>query len=177
MKALKILSQVVSAVAAVALATLLLALAGMRVIGLKPFAVTSGSMEPAYPEGSLIYVKHVDYNNLRVGDDITYMLDENTVATSRILYAVADAEDSSVIYFFTQGIANDVPDEAPVHCLNIIGKPVLTIRDLGYAYGYIQSPPGICVTVAACAILILLMFLPDLFGDGKKKGISVKKAK
>lgn len=169
MKALKKLSNFVGTVAVVVVVTLALALVGVRLIGLKPFAVLSGSMEPEYQVGSLIYVKSVNYVDLRVGDDITYMLDEDTVVTHRIIEVLVDEEDPTVIRYFTQGIANDVPDAVSVHYKNIIGKPVFSIPYLGYVSNYIQNPPGMYVAIAAGAILILLVFLPDLFEDDKKK--------
>ena len=39
-------------------------LVGVRVIGLNVYTVLSGSMEPTYHTGSLIYVKKVDYKDL-----------------------------------------------------------------------------------------------------------------
>lgn len=39
------------------LAALSIAFAGVRLVGLTPFAVLSASMEPQYPVGSLIYVQ------------------------------------------------------------------------------------------------------------------------
>ena len=36
-------------------------LVGVRLIGLQPYTVLSGSMEPVYHTGSLIYVKEADY--------------------------------------------------------------------------------------------------------------------
>lgn len=171
MKALKKLSNFVGAVAVVVVVALALALVGVRLIGLKPFAVLSGSMEPEYQVGSLIYVKSVNYMDLRVGDDITYMLDEDTVVTHRIIEVLVDEEDPTVIRYFTQGIANDIPDAVSVHYKNIIGKPVFSIPYLGYVSNYIQNPPGMYVAIAAGAILILLVFLPDLFEDDKKKEV------
>ena len=46
---------------------------------------------------------------------------------------------------------------------------MFTIPYLGYVSNYIQNPPGMYVAIAAGAILILLVFLPDLFADDKKK--------
>ena len=137
--------------------------------------VLSGSMEPEYHVGSLIYVKSVDYKTLQAGDDITYMLDEDTVVTHRIIEVLVDEEDPETIRYFTQGIANDVPDAVSVHYKNIIGKPIFSIPYLGYVSNYIQNPPGMYVAMAAGAILILLVFLPDLFEDDKKKETSEKK--
>ena len=156
--------------ALVAIVVLLaVALVGVRLIQLKPFVVLSGSMEPEYHVGSLIYVKSVDYKTLRVGDDITYMLDEDTVVTHRIIEVLMDEEDPDTIRYFTQGIANEIPDAVSVHYKNIIGKPVFSIPYLGYVSNYIQNPPGMYIAIAAGAILILLVFLPDLFEDDKKK--------
>ena len=144
-------------------------LVGVRIFGLQPFVVLSGSMEPEYHVGSLIYVKSVDYKSLQVGDDITYMLDEDTAVTHRIIEVLVDEEDPETLRYFTQGVANEVPDATSVHYKNIIGKPVFTIPYLGYVSNYIQNPPGMYIAIAAGAILILLVFLPDLFEDEKKK--------
>ena len=144
-------------------------LVGVRLFGLKPFVVLSGSMEPEYHVGSLIYVKSVDYKTLQAGDDITYTLDKDAVVTHRIIEVLVDEEDPETLRYFTQGIANDVPDGTSVHYRNIIGKPVFTIPYLGYVSNYIQNPPGMYVAVAAGAILILLVFLPDIFADDKKE--------
>ena len=149
-----------------------IALIGVRLFGLQPFAVLSGSMEPTYKTGAIVYVKKVDYRNLEVGDPITFMLDEDTVATHRIIEIVPDEEEINVVRYRTKGDANDVEDGSLVHYKNVIGKPVFTIPYLGYVANYIQNPPGTYITIAACAILLLLTFLPDLFeksDDGEKE--------
>lgn len=148
---------------------LAIALVGVRLVGLKPFVVLSGSMQPVYDVGSLIYVKSVDYKTLQVGDDITYMISDDTVVTHRIIEVLVDEEDPETIRYFTQGIANDVPDGTSVHYKNIIGKPVFSIPYLGYVSNYIQNPPGMYVAIAVGAILILLVFLPDIFSDDEKE--------
>lgn len=148
---------------------LAIALVGVRLIGLKPFVVLSGSMEPTYHVGSLIYVKSVDYKQLKEGDPITYMISQDTVVTHRIIEVLVDEEDPDTIRYFTQGDANEQPDGTSVHYKNIIGKPVFSIPYLGYVSNYIQNPPGMYVAIAAGAILILLVFLPDLFADDEKK--------
>ena len=154
----------------VAVAVLLaIALVGVRIVGLQPFVVLSGSMEPKYHVGSLIYVQAVDYKELKVGDPITYMVSDDTVVTHQIIEVLVDENDPDTIRYFTQGIANDVPDGVSVHYKNIIGKPVFSIPYLGYVSNYIQKPPGMYVAIAAAAVLVLLVFLPDIFSDDKKK--------
>lgn len=154
---------------------LALLLVGARLFGLQVFTVLSGSMEPTYHTGSLIYVKKVDPFRLEAGDVITFMLDEDTVATHRIVGVVPDEEDPSVIRFRTKGDANDSEDGSLVHYKNVVGSPVFTIPKLGYVANYIQKPPGMYVAISAGAILLLLVFLPDLFGDDSKE--PKKKAK
>lgn len=155
----------------VALAVLLaVLLAGVRLVGLRVFTVLSGSMEPAYPTGSLIYVKETDPFTLKSGDVITFLLDENTVATHRIVEVVPDEEDPSVVRFRTKGDANEAEDGSLVHYKNVVGTPVFTIPFLGYVAGCIQKPPGMYVAISAGAVLLILVFLPDLFsGEDPKK--------
>lgn len=145
-------------------------LVGVRLFGIQPYTVLSGSMEPTYHVGSLIYVKKVDPFELESGDVITYMLDEDTLSTHRIVEVVPDEEDASVVRFQTKGDANDVADAALVHCNNVVGSPVFTVPYLGYVANYVQNPPGMYITIAFCVILLLLVFLPDLlFGEEEKK--------
>lgn len=147
---------------------LALLLVGVRVFGMQVFTVLSGSMEPVYHVGSLIYVKETDPMTLQPGDVITFMLDEDTVATHRIVDVIPDEEDPSVIRFQTKGDANDAVDGSLVHYKNVLGTPVFTIPKLGYLASYIQNPPGTYVAISAGAVLLALVFLPDLFGGDEK---------
>lgn len=149
---------------------LAIALVGVRLVGIQVFTVLSGSMEPVYHVGSLIYVKEVDYKQLQPGDVITFMLDENTVATHRIVEVVPDEEDPETLRYRTKGDANNAADGGLVHYKNVIGTPIFTIPKLGYFADYIQNPPGTYVAISAGAILLLMVFLPDLFSsDAQEK--------
>lgn len=172
MKAVKKIWDWISGILVAVVVLLAIALVGVRVVGLQPYVVLSGSMEPTYHVGSVIYVKAVDYKELTVGDPITYMVSQDTVVTHRIIEVLVDEEDPETIRYFTQGDANDVPDGMSVHYKNIIGKPVFSIPYLGYVSNYIQNPPGSYMAIAAGALLILLVFLPDIFAEdesSKKK--------
>ena len=146
-----------------------------RFIGLNVYTVLSGSMEPTYHVGSLIYVKDVDTDELKAGDVITYMLDEDTIVTHRIVDVIPDETDPSIIRFQTKGDANDSVDGSLVHYKNVIGTPVFSIPKLGYLANYIQKPPGRYIAISAGAIILLLVFLPDLFSDDDKSEKKKKK--
>ncbi len=166
---IKKIGNVVTTVLVVAVVLLAIALAGVRLFGLQVYTVLSGSMEPAYHVGALLYDKKVDPAQLRPGDVITFMLDEETIVTHRIVEVVPDEEDPSVIRFRTKGDANAAEDGSLVHYKNVLGTPVFTIPKLGYFANFVQQPPGLYVAIAFGAVLVLLAFLPDLLGDDKKK--------
>lgn len=164
-KSLKKIWNVISTVLVALVVLLALLLVGARVVGLQVFTVLSGSMEPTYHTGSLIYVKKVDPYTIEEGQPITFMLNENTIATHRVVGIVPDEEDPTVIRFRTKGDANDAEDGGLVHYKNVIGTPVFSIPYLGYVADYIQHPPGMYVAISAGAVLLLLVFIPDIFAD------------
>ena len=140
-----------------AVVVLAVLLAGVRLVGLTPYAVLSGSMEPTYPVGSLIYVKDAGPEDVQVGDPITFVLNEDlVVATHRVIDI--DQENGR---FYTKGDANDAPDGAPVLFENLVGKPVFCVPELGYFSEWITHPPGMYIAVCAALILLIIVFLPD----------------
>ena len=177
-KSLQKVWNIISTIIVALVVILALLLVGARVVGLQVFTVLSGSMEPTYHTGSLIYVKKVDPYTIEPGQPITFMLDENTIATHRVVGVVPDEEDPTVIRFRTKGDANDAEDGSLVHYKNVIGTPIFSIPYLGYVADYIQHPPGMYIAISAGAVLLLLVFLPDIFAeeDDKEKD-KAKRAK
>lgn len=159
---------IVSTALVVLVAIFAVLLVGARLVGLDVLYVASGSMEPEYPTGSLLYIKKIDPFSIEVGQTITFMLDEDTLATHRVVEIIPDETDPSVVRFRTKGDANQANDGTPVHCNNVVGTPVFSIPYLGYVAAYIQNPPGTYIAISAGAILLLLVFLPDLFDDKTK---------
>jgi signal peptidase len=148
-------------------------LVGMRLVGVQVYSVISGSMEPEYPVGALIYVKEVDPAEVEIGDVITFVLSNDMPATHRVI--AIDAENQ---HFYTRGDANFNIDETtgekiytedpPVHFKNLIGKPIFKIPFLGYVAYYVQHPPGMYIALAVGAIILALAFLPDIFAKTDK---------
>ena len=167
-KTFKRIWNAVSTVLVAVIVLLAVLLVGTRVAGLKAYTVLSGSMEPTYHVGALVFVKPDDPLSVQPGDPITYLIAENTVVTHRVTEVLPDGDDPSVVRFRTKGDANDVEDGTLVHGNNLIGKPVFSVPLLGYAANYIQHPPGTYFAIAAAAVIVLLAFWPD-GGDEKKK--------
>ena len=157
----KVLTSVV--VTAVVLLTVLLV--GFRVMGFQLFVVLSGSMEPAYPVGSVIYVDKVETDQIRSGDVITYKLETGVVATHRVTEVIQEPDGR---LFITKGDANPVEDAQPVGENQIIGKPLFCVPYLGHLSSYIQTPKGTYTAIAVAAGMLILVFLPDLFFEKKE---------
>ena len=140
-------------------------LMGSRVMGYHCFNVISPSMEPVYSVGDLIYVKEVDPNTIKAGDVITFLVNEDLViGTHRVIRVDAEKQ-----HFYTKGDANQVEDQNPVHFKNVIGVPEFSIPKMGYVSDFIQNPPGMYITIGIGALLLLIVFLPDLFGKKKQE--------
>lgn len=148
---------IVSSVLVLAVVIAAVFLMGSRVVGYRVFNIVSGSMEPVFSAGDLIYVKEVDPASIVPGDIITFVLNEDlVVATHRVVRIDTEKER-----FYTKGDANETEDGSPVHFKNLIGIPQFSIPGLGYVSDFIQHTPGMYITIAAVAVLIVLAFAPD----------------
>ena len=162
MASLKKLWSVLSTLIVIAVVALAILLAGVRIVGLTPYVVLSGSMEPTYHTGSLIYDKKVDPFTLKEGDVITFLVSEDTLATHRIVGVVPDEDEPGTIRFRTKGDANDAEDGTLVHYKNVVGTPVFTIPYLGYFSNWITHAPGKYIAITAAVVFLILLFLPDM---------------
>lgn len=102
---------------------------GPKVIGLNPYIVESGSMEPLIPTGGIAYINTKD-TDVNVGDVVTYRiegLDQEKLVTHRIIRE----EDGK---FIMQGDANDSEDQNPVSKDQIIGTYSYSIPKLGFIF-------------------------------------------
>ena len=165
---LKKIWSAITTIVLILVALLALLLVGARLFGLQIYVVLSGSMEPHYHVGSIIYVKDVPPESLQVGDDISFLISENTVATHRIVEILPDETGSAGLRFRTQGTANTTTD-APVHQSKVLGKVVGTIPLLGYLFDFVKHPPGTYITLGVATIIVLLAFVPDIIMGLKKQ--------
>lgn len=140
---------------------------GFKLLGYEVLVVQSGSMEPAYHVGALVYVKPVEPETLEVGDVITFELGGNTRGTHRIIEVL---DEKGTLSFRTKGDANAMEDKTPIEAEALVGEVKFTIPQLGFFISYIQQPPGTYIAISVAAVLLLLTVLPDLiFSEENKK--------
>lgn len=150
-------ARAVSALVLVVLVVLVAAFAAPRLVGYTPYAVLSGSMEPQFPVGSIIYVQPVDAQTIQPGDAVTFTRASGQVATHQAYEVDAQAQQIR-----TQGIANINPDGSimhdaePVSFSQVIGVPVACIPLLGYINAFVTSPVGAFVVIAVAVVAIAL---------------------
>lgn len=141
---------------------------GLRLVGLKPYSVLSGSMQSVYPTGSLLYIRNVNPEALEVGDVITYKMAGGTLCTHRIIEIVPDEDDSGIVSLRTKGDENDTADPL-VDSNNVVGKAVFCIPMLGYLATYMAVPPGKYIAITIAISLILIEIIISLILDDKDK--------
>ncbi len=141
-----------------------LLLLGTRPFGYSPYLVLSGSMEPSFPAGALIYVKRTAPLEVKVGDPITFVLNENlVVATHRVVDIRPDRGG-----FITKGDANRQVDQAPVHFNNLIGIPRFQIPKIGFVIHALARPPGLYYALAVIVSGLAAMLVYDAWNPRKK---------
>ena len=170
-KSLKLTLKIISNLIVIIAIILAMLLVGLKFFGFQIYTVVSGSMEPTYHVGSLIYVREVDTNTLKVKDPITFKLGDNTIATHRIVEIVPNEQDSTKYSFRTKGDANEDIDANLVEPNKVLGKAYFTIPYLGYLATYIQSYPGNMVAICTAIALIILVIMIDMLTEETKDEI------
>ena len=128
-------------------------------IGIEPYVVESGSMEPTIQTGSLSFVnKHVDYSSINENDIIAFKLSSGKKATHRVVKKTDEG-------FETKGDNNDVSDAFLTTENNYVGKNIFSIPKLGYAVMLIQTTKG---KIILGTVILVLLILGFLFGEDKK---------
>lgn len=151
-KIANILSTLLIALLVIALAAVLIS---KLVFGVEMKAVLTGSMEPELSVGSLLIIKPTEYEEIKVGDDITYVRDKNlTLVTHRVI-----KKDDETQKITTQGIANNSPDN-PTSFENVVGKVVFHIPFVGYFVIWTSTVKGkiICGIIIAALVALSILF-------------------
>ncbi|MFQ9742119.1 MAG: hypothetical protein ACLRX5_06355 [Slackia sp.] len=142
-------------------AALVIAFAGVRLAGLTPYAVLSGSMEPEYPVGSLIYVKDADPSSVEVGQAITFRHQARWSRT-RCTKSIPSSSCFTPRALPTWIQAVKSCTAAPTPWSSLVGQPIACVPYLGYVNDWITHAPGIYVVVAFVAVVMAISVALEL---------------
>lgn len=154
MAVLRFLRTVLNAVVALSLIGIIAFFGLPRVMGWDLVVVLSGSMEPALPVGSVIFVRPVQPDTIQPGDIITYRVGGNE--KSFVTHRVVEVQGAgSTIAFRTKGDANDNLDDGLVPAHAVKGQVWIVIPVVGYVAQEVRKPQGFLLLMGLPAVLII----------------------
>lgn len=118
------------------------------------YYVSSDSMEPAILKGSLAFTNRVEFQDIRVGDDVLVFTSPVNGKTfmHRVIYI---NESEQLIY--TKGDNNNVADPVPAFFEACKGKVVFDIPLVGYAAWALDTLIGKIAVIAFYIVCVAVM--------------------
>ncbi len=130
------------------------------VIGYQIYIVLSGSMSPTFDAGSVVFVRPLPPEEIRVGDILTYKVrGGDSIVTHRVVEIV---EEDGKLGFITRGDANDVNDEGILEPERVIGRVNYYLPYLGRLMTFTQTKQGLLTLVFIPGILIIIYELKNI---------------
>ncbi len=142
-----------------------------RLVGIKPYVVLSGSMEPAIPTGSVVFVDIHD-TDVSVGDIVTYKLPSVNGGEILVTHRIIQEEDGNWI---TKGDANDVEDLSQVTQEQIVGSYCFLIPMVGYLIAQLNRKILMVIVFWIFLLNGISLALSSLFEEDKGHKIEKEK--
>lgn len=153
---MKILKNILFWVSTVCLLLAIAAIAVPKLFGVEFRAVTTASMRPEIPVGSLVVIVPTKAEDIQLGDDITFVTKEQMVVTHRVVKIDLQKNE-----FTTWGIANDKKAvDAPNMYDNIIGVVRLHIPLIGMVFNWVSTLSG---KIMAATVILAIYILSLIF--------------
>ncbi len=132
-----------------------------RMLGYHIYTVVSGSMEPAIPVGSLVYINNMTPEDVQEGDVIAFygVTDGSSIITHRVV-----TNSTIMSEFITKGDANEENDMNPIPYSHFIGKVVLTVPKMGGLAQTFTSTSGKIAAACMIALAVVLHIIAAIVG-------------
>lgn len=139
------------------------------IFGYRYYTVLTGSMEPTYKVGDMIFVHITEPEAINVGDVITFnpSQDSDAYLTHRVTEKLENFEGTGVTCFRTQGDANNAEDSFLIDGGRVVGVVQFGIPSLGYIVRFIQLRWYFVVPVVIM-IAVFFQLLKHYFLLGKE---------
>ena len=144
---------------------------GGYILGLKPFIITTGSMEPQYKTNSIVIIKKVDYKEIEVGDVISFR--PPSLSNNLAFHRVIEIKDEG---FVTKGDNNEFADRDIITEKEFIGIEVFHTNITAWYITHLKTPSGWLFVglLPVIALIIIFIGFSYLF-EGFKKNKKDKK--
>lgn len=131
------------------------------IMGYRVFTIATGSMVPVYNIDDVILVKEIDFSELNVDDDITYLGEigdfKDKIVTHRI--KEIDKDNGTLI---TQGVANDYQDPA-LNKNQVLGRVSRKLVIFSFLTGLTRNKVGFYFLIFVPLVLVIFLEIADLF--------------
>lgn len=127
----------------------------LAVLNLRMFTVVSGSMEPKYKIGDVLIAKEIQPEDIKVGDNISYLGTVNNFKDKVITHEVVGIENiDGKYYFHTKGLANLVEDPI-VSSEQIFGKVIYKSFVISLIYKIVSTNVGFYLFIIVPILYII----------------------
>ncbi len=143
--------------------------------GIQTLVIATDSMEPKYKVGSGIIVKKVSFEDIKVGDDITFYYSSlGVVMTHEVLTAT---KNSDATYTFVCHGINKESSQCSGDCTYqtqtvegkyVLGKVVATSDFIGVLYNYLLTPYGLVTLILVPGGYLIISSIFDIIKASKK---------
>lgn len=136
-----------------------IAAVALTFFGYRFLCVSTGSMEPEYPVGSVVLVVPTQAQTLSKGDVITFRSGEWFV-THRVVSV--DRENHTIK---TKGDNNNVEDFSPVEYSSVVGRVKFRIKYIGYAALFFATLYGKIAFGGVIVFFIIIRVIINHYSD------------
>lgn len=122
-----------------------------------PYTILTSSMEPGLPPGTLVIVKPIDPQDVRIGTIVTYQLEsgEQAVVTHRVIEIQGPNLPGGDPAFITKGDANSAPDAKPVMTVQLRGAVWYSVPYVGWINNIVNGDLRAIVIPIVAGLLFL----------------------
>lgn len=145
------------------------------IFGYRLFAVATGSMVPDYNINDVLAIKEVNHNEIKVGDDITYLGKKQDVSGKIVTHRIIDIEEKNgKKTYLTKGINNDVEDPT-IGDNQIYGKVVGKVPVVTQINHIVKNQYGFFFLIFLPLVIVIFLEIADTVTEMKQDRIEKDK--
>ena len=145
------------------------------IFGYRLFAVATGSMVPDYNINDVLAIKEVNHNEIKVGDDITYLGKKQDVSGKIVTHRIIDIEEKNgKKTYLTKGINNDVEDPT-IGDNQIYGKVVGKVPVVTQINHIVKNQYGFLFLIFLPLVIVIFLEIADTVTEMKQDKIEKDK--
>ena len=145
------------------------------IFGYRLFAVATGSMVPDYNINDVLAIKEVNHNEIKVGDDITYLGKKQDVSGKIVTHRIIEIEEKNgKKTYLTKGINNDVEDPT-IGDNQIYGKVVGKVPVVTQINHIVKNQYGFFFLIFLPLVIVIFLEIADTVTEMKQDKIEKDK--